>query len=117
MTPYIATTLNAAFLIVLGAWGYLGSDTPSPTALLPVGFGVVLLLASPGVKRHNKVVAHISVLFTLLILLGLFMPLRGAIGRGDALAIMRVSVMALSTLFALVVFIQSFIQARRDRDA
>jgi hypothetical protein len=113
--PANISLLNAIVLIALGAWGYFGSETPSPTALIPVIFGVLLLFLNPGIRKHNKVVAHIAVVLTLLILLGLAMPLKGALGRSDTAAIARVAVMMATTVLALVVFINSFIQVRRAR--
>ncbi|MEM6346762.1 MAG: hypothetical protein AAF927_22940 [Bacteroidota bacterium] len=116
MTPFIASIINAVCLIGLGSWGYLASEDPSPTAWIPVIVGVALLLCAPGVKKENKIIAHIAVLLTLIILLGLFMPLNGAIGRGDNMAVTRVVIMILSTILAMVYFLRSFIEARRKRN-
>ena len=98
-----------------GLWGYLGSETPSETALIPVVFGVALLFLYKGVKKENKIAAHIAVLLTLLILGGLLKPLTAAIGREDGMAIMRVTVMLVTTVVALVAFIKSFVDVRRAR--
>ena len=46
--------INALVLIAMGLWGYL--ELNSPTALIPVGFGVVLLLCYQGVKNQNKII-------------------------------------------------------------
>lgn len=117
MKPFQANLVNAAVLIILGLWGYLGSETPSPTALIPVGFGVIFALATPPFKKENKVVAHIIVLFTLLIIIALFMPLRGALGRGDTIAAVRVGIMIATSVVAMVIYIKSFIDARKAREA
>ena len=69
--------------------------------------------SNEGVKNQNKAIAHIAVLVTLVCLVGLFMPLKGAIERGNDLAVGRVSAMIVSSLIALVFFIKSFIEARR----
>ena len=114
MKAHIASLINALILIGFGLWAYLGSDSPSKTALIPVVFGVVLLILYPGVKKENKIAAHIAVLLTLLILGGLVKPLLGALDR-DWLAVMRVVVMMVSTVAALVFFIKSFIDVRRAR--
>ncbi|NNJ70700.1 MAG: hypothetical protein HKP10_05360, partial [Kiritimatiellales bacterium] len=108
MKAHTASLINALILIGFGLWAYLGSESPSGTAFIPVGFGVVILSLYKGVKNENKIVAHIAVLLTLVILVGLIMPLKGAIGRGNPLAIMRVVVMILSTVTALFFFIKSF---------
>lgn len=115
MNAHTASLINAIVLIVMAAWGYLSSETPSLTALIPVAFGALLLACYPGVKAENKVIAHIAVLLTLIVLVALFMPLRGAIGRGDMLAIVRVAIMMASTAMAMVFFVKSFIEARRSR--
>ena len=116
MKAHIASLINAILLIGLGLWGYLGSDTPSVTALIPVIIGVLLLVMNPGVKKENKIIAHIAVLLTLIILFGLIMPLRGALGRDDNGAVIRVVIMMLSTLLAMVSFVRSFIDARKKRE-
>ncbi len=117
MKAHTASLINALILIGFGLWAYFGSETASATALIPVGFGVVILLLYKGVKKEDKIVAHIAVLLTLLILGGLVKPLLGALDRGDGLAIMRVSVMILSTVVALFFFIKSFVDVRRARAA
>ena len=114
MKPHIINVLNALILIVLGLWGYQASANPSATALIPVGFGAVFALATPSLRRGNKVVAHVVVLLTIVLAFALIMPLRGAITRGDLVATVRVSVMLAGCIVALVVYAQSFIQARRS---
>ncbi|MDX1666324.1 MAG: hypothetical protein R3350_03805 [Saprospiraceae bacterium] len=113
MNTYRATIINGIVLIAMGSWGYFSSTDPSPTALIPVGFGLIFLLTSPGVKKENKIVAHIVVILTLLLLVALVMPLRGAINREDTMAILRVALMMATSLWAMVTYINSFIQARR----
>lgn len=115
MKAHTASLINALILIGFGLWAYLGSETPSKTALIPVGFGAVLLTLYKGVKKEDKIVAHIAVVLTLVILVGLVKPLTAAIDRGDGLAIMRVSMMIVSTLVALFFFIKSFVDVRRAR--
>lgn len=117
MTASNVSLLNAVTLVAVGLYGYFASEDPSPTALIPVGFGAALLACNPGVRRKNKVIAHIAVVATLLILLGLVMPLRGALGRSDSAAVARVAVMMVTTVLALAFFVQSFVAARRERVA
>lgn len=115
MKAHSASLINALILVGFGLWAYLGSAQPSKTSLIPVVFGVVLLALYPGVKKENKITAHVAVLLTLLILIGLVKPLRGALDRNDAMAIMRVAVMILSTVVAMFFFIKSFVDVRRAR--
>jgi len=113
MKPYLINLLNAIALILLGGWAYLTSTTPSITALIPVFAGIVLVSITPGFKKGNRVLAHIAVTLTFLILLGLIKPLTGAIGRSDSLGVTRVIVMMATSLAATSIFVKSFIDARR----
>jgi len=116
MKSYILNFVNSVVLVAFGLWGYLGSESPSFTALIPVITGAVLLLLTPWFKKENKIVAHIAVLLTFLIIVGLLMPLRGAMARGDEPGIFRVAVMLISSITAMIVFINSFVQARKNKD-
>lgn len=115
MKPYKSSLINALFLIGLGSWSYFSSDARPVTALIPVIVGVILLGLNKGIKAENKVVAHIAVLLTLVILIGLIKPLTGAIERSSTMGIVRVSLMIATTAFALVTFIRSFIEVRKNR--
>lgn len=115
MKPYILNLVNATALILLGLWGYFGSESPSFTALIPVIVGVPLILMNGGLKKENKVIAHVVVTLTLILFIALFKPLTAAIGREDSTAMARVTVMMLTSAIAMVSFIKSFIDARKRR--
>ena len=117
MNAHTASIINAITLIVFSSWGYFSSDTPSITALIPTFVGVILLLLNKGIKNENKVIAHVAVLLTLLILGGLIKPLTGAMDRADNMAIIRVGVMITTTIIAMVFFVKSFIDARRNKSS
>ena len=116
MKPYFINLLNSIVLISLGTWAYFSSDHPSVTALIPVFGGIILIIITPGFKKGNRVLAHIAVILTFVMLLGLIKPLTGAIGRSDSTGIARVSVMMLTSIIAMGVFIKSFIDARSGTD-
>tara|TARA_B100000767_G_scaffold272620_1_gene300733 strand:- start:3397 stop:3732 length:336 start_codon:yes stop_codon:yes gene_type:complete len=104
-------TLNSIILIALGLWGYF--DVQSPTALIPVGFGVILLLCSIGLKKENKIISHIAVLLTLVILVALVgMRLPKSLVSGGV-GLVRVIGMILTSILSMVAFVLSFIKARR----
>jgi len=113
--PFIASLINAFLLISLGAWGYLASDTPSFTALIPVALGILLLIFNKGLKNDNKIAAHLVVLLTFIVLIGLLKPFSGALSRSDIPAITRVIIMMISSIYALITFIKSFIDVRKQR--
>ena len=115
MKAHTASLLNAAVLIAFSAWAFFTAEKLSLTALIPGVFGLALLACHPGVRAENKMVAHIAVLLTLVVFLALIMPLRGALERGDGVALFRVVSMMATSALAIVFFVKSFIDARRQR--
>jgi hypothetical protein len=110
-----ANMLNAVVLIAMGAWGYFSSESPSPTALIPVFIGAILFVMTNSIRVHNKVVAHIAVVLTLLILVALVKPFTAAMGRSDTMAMARVGIMMLTSLISMIYFVKSFIDARKSK--
>ena len=117
MKAHTASLINAIALISMGTWGYIDSDGGAVTALIPVIIGVILLFVYNGVKKENKTIAHVAVLLTFIVLLGLVMPLKGSIERGNSMGIIRVAIMLITSILALISFIQSFIKARKARES
>ena len=113
MKAHTMSLVSSLILIIMSGWGYLSSASPSPTALIPLFFGVALLLCYPGIKKENKIIAHVAVLLTWIVLVALFMPLKGAFGRDDSMAIIRISVMIIGSAMSMTAFIRSFIAARK----
>jgi len=113
MKPAIANIICGVTLTALGLWGYFA--TSAGTALIPVVAGVIFLSLAKPFFKEGKVLAHIIVLLTLLIAIGLIKPLIGAISDGDQMGILRVGLMLITSAWALVTYINSFIQARRNR--
>lgn len=111
-----ANLINAAVLVIMGLWGYF--ETSSPTAFILVGFGAVLLLCANGVKTENKVIAHVAVVVTLLVLLALLgMRLPKAISSGDTMSLIRTVIPIVTGILAMIAFIKSFKAARLAREA
>jgi hypothetical protein len=115
MKTHQANLLNAVALIAMPLWSYYTSLNPSPTALIPIVFGIVLLALNNGVKLENKTQAHVAVVVTLIALLALFKPMTGALDRRDNLAVFRVAVMMVTGLLAMAYFMKSFRDARIAR--
>ncbi len=114
MNAATASLSNAFILIVIGLWGAYATNW-APTSFIPVAFGVILLALNGGVRKENKVIAHIAVLLTLIVLVALFMPLMSALERGGTAPI-RIVIMQLSSLVAMIFFIKSFRDARKARE-
>lgn len=114
MTTVRANLLNSFSLIILGFWGYYDTfpDPESWTPLIPVIFGVVLLLCNSGIKKENKLVAHIAVVLTLLILIALCFRLPKTEAGLDQY---RVLAMIVTSGIAMGTFIKSFIDARKKK--
>jgi len=117
------TTIGiGAALILLGLAGYLGTQSHSPTALIPAGFGIVLaalgfLARDPG-KR--KLAMHIAVtvgligfIFTVSGLIKVFQMLANQPVQRPAAAIAQ-AIMALLTGTFVALCVKSFIDARRN---
>lgn len=107
--------INALILILFGSWGYIDSGMEAFTALIPVFVGIILVAVNKGVQKENKIAAHVAVLLTFLILIGLFRPFFSSLERSDTNATLRVGIMIASTIFAMVGFVRSFIAARKSR--
>ena len=115
MKANIVSLINSIVLISMGLWGYFESDSRPITALIPVIAGVILLLINSGVKKENKIASHVAVLLTLLIIIGLVKPFLGALDRENIAGIIRVSAMILTSFWAIITFVQSFISARKSK--
>tara|TARA_B100000989_G_scaffold189863_1_gene142983 strand:+ start:448 stop:786 length:339 start_codon:yes stop_codon:yes gene_type:complete len=111
MNAYKANLINSISLIVLGIWGYI--EVSSVTALIPTVFGAILLACSGGIKNQNKIIAHVAVLLTLLILFALLgMRLPKSIESGG-LGLFRVLAMCITCALAMIYFVKSFRAARK----
>ena len=106
--------INSISLIAMGIWGYI--DRSSATALIPAFFGAALILCTNGLKKENKMISHIAVLLTLLILGALLgMRLPKSIDQGG-IGLIRVIIMIGTSAVAMLFFINSFIRARRNKN-
>jgi vacuolar-type H+-ATPase subunit I/STV1 len=119
MTPAQMNTLNGLVLLVLGTWGAVeavmfkaaGGESFSPTVFIAPVFGVLFLIMSPFFGKGNKAIVHIVVALTPLLVLSMFKPLLAR----EGVAQIRVALMMLSGLIATVIYIKSFVDARRNR--
>lgn len=115
MKPTTANALNALVLIIAGLYGYFGvaaSDGHhSPTALIPAAFGVLFLIFNLFWAKAAKVVSHIVVLLTLVLLIMCIMRFV-KVDEWNAKKYIFAACIA-SNALALIVFIRSFIAARK----
>ena len=113
LQPKKATLLNSLILIIVGLSSYLA--TSSPTALIPVFFGALMMICYMFYDKNNKLIAHICVVLMLLIFISLFMPLNKRIDANDLNGIIRIGIMQLVSLYSMACFITSFIKARKEK--
>ena len=116
MKAYTVSLINSLVLVTMGLWGYFESDSRPITALIPVIVGIILVVINNGVKKENKIIAHIAVLLTLIITIGLIKPFLGSLEKANITGTIRVSLMILSSLWAMIACIQSFIAARKSKN-
>ena len=115
MNAHNVSLINALTLIGCSAWAYLGSDTPSVTALIPAGIGVILLALYNGVRKEKKIQSHVAVVFTVLAIIGMVPIFKSMLDRGYTNGIIRAAAMLFTSLLALVLFVKSFIDARKRK--
>lgn len=108
MKNFQVMIFNAVVLIALGIYGYT-IPPHSPTALISVGIGAILIILSFPVKNEKYVAAHIAVSLTGLSFL---MFLVVGIIRSNSIIIL----MAVITLLALVFYISDFIRRKAERE-
>jgi hypothetical protein len=116
MKPYLYNVVNAIVLISLGSWSYFTSEHPSVTALIPVFAGIILIGISPGLKKGKGLPAHIAAGLTFILLIAFIKPLSGAIKRSDGIGIARVTIMMITSFVTMIIFVKSFIEARKLRE-
>ena len=112
MKAHSANLINSLTLIILGLWGF-SEHLDQPTAFIPVAFGIVLIIATKGIKENNKIISHIAVLFTIIIfaaLVGMRLP---KLIDQCGLDLYRVIAMSATSFIAIIFFVRSFIEARK----
>lgn len=114
MKPATINFLNGLVLIAAGLYGYFGikgtDGTASPTALIPAAFGLLLIILGFFWSKSPKVVSHIAVVLTLILLvmvINRFVKVETWEAKKYIFLICTVS-----NAVALFVFIRSFVLAR-----
>ncbi|MEJ7610191.1 MAG: hypothetical protein WKF88_03320 [Ferruginibacter sp.] len=117
MKATTANFLNALVLIAAGLYGYFivpaEHGVQSPTALIPAAFGIIFLILHKGVISGNKVVSHIVVVLTLILLVMCIWRFAMVEDWNGKKYIFLACI--ISNALALTAFIGSFITARRNK--
>jgi hypothetical protein len=115
------TIVFGAFLIVVGAGFYFGTEAKSVTALVPAIFGVLFVLLG-ALAAKNIARKHVMHFAAMLGLIGFALPIWRVIkslssGGEFSPAVIEQLVMAITCLVFVGLCVKSFIDARRNRQA
>ncbi len=117
MKPAQANLVNAVVLIVAGLYGYFLILTPegkhAPTALIPAAFGIILLAMQKGVVKKDKIIAHVAVVLTLILLIVCTRQFFKVPNWEPKKYLFLACI--ISNIIALIAFIGNFIEARKNR--
>lgn len=117
MKPASANLLNAFILIAAGFYGYAmvpkADGAFQLEALIPAGFGVLLLILYTTMAAGNRVVSHIAVMITLVLLIAAIWKFAGSAEWNPRKYIILIII--ISNAIAMLFFILSFINARKNK--
>jgi hypothetical protein len=109
-------------LILIGVAGYgygLSTGHASPTALIPAGFGLLIALFSAIGRAKESLRMHMMHVAVLIGLIGLIIPAYRVLSKIGSISLSAAVVtqvaMAVVCLIFVILCVQSFISARRDR--
>ena len=113
---------SGVFLILIGIVGYAFSDLESTrrlTALIPAAFGMLLVILGFIAKSNENLRKHLMHAAVIVGLLGFMIPTARLLSNFSdlkvSLAVLSQAAMALVCLFFVILSIQSFVNARRNR--
>lgn len=118
------TIISGIFLILIGIAGYVFSiidEHTSLTALIPAAFGILLLLFGVVAASNEGLRKHLMHAGMVVGILGFLIPTFRLISKINdlniSLAVLSQALMAIVCLFYVILGIQSFINARRNRES
>lgn len=114
--------ISGILLILTGIVGYVFSQIDghaSPTALIPAAFGLLLVIIGFVAKSKENLRMHLMHAAVVIGLLGFLIPAWRLFSRRNdltvSLAVLSQAMMAIICLFFVILCVQSFINARRNR--
>jgi hypothetical protein len=112
-----ANLLNAIVLLAAGLYGYFMILTPegtrAVTALIPAAFGLLFLVFQKGVATENKIISHVVVVLTLVLLIICTMRFLKIEDWGAKKYLFLACIV--SNIIAMIAFVGSFMAARKNR--
>lgn len=107
--------MNAFVLMVIGLWSFIGVETPSPIALIPVFTGALLLSFIKGLRYGSLPMTRLSMILTVLILIAMFIPFIDSMEHGDSATSYRIGFMIVSCAVTIGFFVSRFIKVKKRR--
>ncbi len=118
------TIISGVLLIFIGIIGYVFSivdGNTSVTALIPAAFGLLLLIFGVIAKSNENLRKHLMHAAVIVGLLGFLIPTWRLVSQASnikvSLAVLSQAAMALICLFFVILSVQSFVNARRNRES
>jgi hypothetical protein len=112
-------------LILLGIFGFVATGSVHPTALIPVGIGILFVIfgvmANTEISKKRMLWMHISVTVALLVFLGMIPAAIDVIRLANGAsfpypaAVEEKAALCLFSLIYVLFCVRSFIAARRNR--
>jgi len=115
MKVYLVSMMNSFVLIILGLWSFIGSETPSITAFIPIMTGAFLLSLIHGLRYGSKSATNISLVLTFLILIAMIVPFIGALNHNDDPSTYRIGFLMVSCSITIGFFVSKMIRVRRRK--
>jgi hypothetical protein len=119
------TIVFGVLLVLLGIFGFVATGSAHPTALIPVGIGLLFVLfgvmANTEDSKKRMLWMHISVTVALLVFLGMIPAAIDVIRLADGVAfpypaaVEEKAALCLFSLIYVLFCVRSFIAARRSR--
>ncbi len=114
--------ISGILLILIGIAGYVFSifdGNKSTTALIPAAFGLLLLIFGLIAQSKENLRKHLMHAAVLVGLIGFLIPTVRLVSQASnikvSLAVLSQAAMAIVCLFFVILSVQSFINARRNR--
>ncbi len=114
--------ISGILLILIGIAGYVFSifdGNKSATALIPAAFGLLLLIFGLIAQSKENLRKHLMHAAVLVGLIGFLIPTVRLVSQASnikvSLAVLSQAAMAIVCLFFVILSVQSFINARRNR--
>lgn len=108
--------INSSSLILMGIWGFI--EVSSPTAFIPSIFGILIFICYLLSRKNHKlniIFSHVAIILTILILAALAGTRLSTSIEEGGWGLVRLIVMIGTCSFSIVIFINSFIQSRKNK--